>query len=100
MGKITQPGGAVDGGPHVVCLVAQLHLACVQTDPQADRCKRRELQPQRERGGVAGAGERHNEAVTLALLHGAHPAVLGHQIRYHPVQACDRGAHVFGLGLP
>ena len=77
MRQIAQPRGAIDGRPDVVGFVAQLHFAGVHADPQFDRRKRRELQLQRERDGVAGTSEGDNEAVALALLDRADPAVRG-----------------------
>ncbi|OBI37586.1 hypothetical protein A5709_14325 [Mycobacterium sp. E1386] len=62
-----------------------MHLAGMQADPETDRRKHRELQPQRKRGGIAGTGEGNNEAVTLTLFHRAHAVVGGHQLRHRLV---------------
>ena len=100
MGQIAQPRGPVDRGTDVIALIAQLHLAGVHADPQANRGQRRPLQLQRTRHRVTGPRERHHKAVTLALLHRAHSAIRGHQIRQCAIQPLKRRRHPLGLRFP
>jgi hypothetical protein len=100
MGQITQPRAPVDGRTRVAAIIAQLHLAGMHRDAQPDRGQRCPLQLQRARHRVGGAGERGHETVALALLHWAHPAMGGDDIGHDVLEACDRGGHLIGLGLP
>ena len=100
MRQIAQPRGLVDRRARVVALVAQLHVAGVHPDAQLDRREIRPLQLQRARHRVAGARERRDEAVALALLDGADAVVLRDEFRGGPIHARDRGRHRLRLGLP
>ena len=79
MSQVAQPGGAVDRRTDVVAfpagLAAQLHVAGVDPDAQPDRRQRRPLQIQRASHRVSRPGECNYEAVALALLHRADPAI-------------------------
>jgi len=100
MRQIAQPRRLVDRRADVVALVAQLHLAGVHPDPQADRRERRPLQLQRTRHRVGGPRERHHETVALPLLHRAHTAIGGQQRRQRLIQTRKGRRHLLGLGLP
>ena len=98
--EVAQPGGAVDRRADVVAFVAQVHVAGVHADAQLDRRQRRPLQIQRAGHRVGGAGERDDEAVALTLLDGPHTVVGGDRVGQCLIEACDRGCHLLGLGLP
>jgi hypothetical protein len=100
MAQIAQAGGAVDRWADVVALVAQLDLARVDTDTQADRGQRRPLQCERARHRVAGARERQHEAVALTLLDRPNTAMGRDETRQRVIQPRDCRAHLVGLGLP
>ena len=98
--QVAQPGGAVDGRTDVVALVPQLHLAGMHADAQLDRCQCCPLQRKGAVHRVAGTGERHDEAVALALFDRTHPAVGGQQVGKSDVEPCDSVRHLRRLGLP
>jgi hypothetical protein len=98
--EVAQPRGAVDRRSDVVRLVAQVHITGVHADAQFDRSQRRVLQGQRASHRVGGARERDDEAVALALLDRAYPAVGRDRLGQCLVEAFDCGLHRPGLGLP
>lgn len=63
-------------------------------DAQSDRSQIRLLQGQGAGHRVAGFGERHHEAVALALLQWPNPAVAGYQLGDHRVETRDRRRHL------
>ena len=102
-----QPRAAIDRLAEVVALVAQLRLGGVQRDPHPQRRRgrprlrvQRGLGVQRRGERIRRAGKRRDDAVALALLDRAHPAVPADRILQQCVATGDRQRHRIGVGLP
>jgi len=94
--EIAQPSGPVDRRPRVVAVVAQYHLAGVDTDAQTDRGQWSALQGECARDGIAGSSECGDETIALALFHRPHPTVAGDQFRHDAISRSTASAMATG----
>ena len=100
VGQVAQSGRAIDGRADVVALIPQPYLASVDPDAQPNRRQRRPLQIQGAGDRVGRPAECDHEAVALTLLDRSYAVVGCDRFAQCLVQACHRGGHHLGLGLP